>query len=1435
MSILANIISTFPRLRWVVFPLLAASLCASVKVSAVTRYVSPASSNPSPPFGSWATAAPDIQQAIDAASPGDEVVVTNGVYATGGRAVDGTMTNRVVVNKPLALRSVNGPQFTVIQGAKAPGGTNGDGAIRCIHLGAGASLSGFTLTNGATRLSRSDSESGGGGAWCAGINVALTNCLIVGNSAGQGGAILRGTLFGCLLTSNVAVLGGGAWASMLSDCTLTNNTASWIGGGADSCTLNNCTLGGNSAQYFGGGASASTLTNCVLQSNSAPEGGGGAAGSTLYGCTLTVNSSSAGGGGYGCMFYNCSLKRNSSGMGGGAFSGTLYNCTLTDNNGFVGGGAAFGVLHNCALTRNSGGYGGGANGCVLDNCTLTSNSASLSGGGVSGTTNYNCIVYFNQAPEGANYAAGAVFDHSCSAPLPPGSGNIESDPQLADSVHISSTSPCVGAGDPSYATGVDIDGQPWANPPAIGADQPLPGTTPLNLRMVAELTNAVVGYRVSFTISNTGPILESVWDFGDGTMLTNQPFAGHAWTSPGDYTVRLTGYNGSDPAGETTSLVVSVIQGVYYVNVASVNPAFPYASWETAATTIQEAIDAGALPGRQVLVTNGVYRTGAVATNGLNRVALTSGAIVKSVNGLQATVIEGETNGVRCAFVGIGSVLSGFTLTKGTAAGYGGGVWGSGTITNCLLIANSAEKGGGGASGGSLYDCVLTDNVTAGGWGGAAYASTLSNCILRRNSAPQGAGGGAAICTLTNCTFTRNAAKDGGGTYGGTLYNCTLIENVADCSGGGAFTGVLYNSVLTGNTARQGGAAAGDSNNYTRCKLYNCTLAGNSAYVEGGGAWSSTLHNCIDYFNRAPNGANYSLGSFEYSCTTPPAPGPGNISVNPHLLTVTHVAADSPCLGAGNPAYATGVDIDGEPWANPPALGADQPGLMTGPLNLQIDTVSTNAPSGYAVTFAAFNTGPIRMVVWDFGDGTMLTNQAIADHAWSVPGVYAVRLTGYNDSYPTGVVATIMVAVSQAIVYVDAANTHPVFPYQSWATAATTVQDAIGAVTLPGSLVLVTNGVYRSGRVEGTNGVSRVALTNAVVLQSVNGPSATVIEGETNGMRCAYVGNGSVLSGFTLTKGTATDGGAAWCEAFGVITNCALVGNSAQMGGGASGGILYDCRLATNSAGLGGGANASMLRHCVLEANQAGAGGAAALGTLYDCDLIANSANDGGGSYESTLYNCLLSGNAALSGGGASYGTLYNCTLTGNSADNGGGGTWGSTLFNSVVIANHAPRGSNYLFATFDHSCTSPSPANGIGNIDADPLFLNAAAGDFRLSPDSPCIDAGTNLTLLPTTDITGLARVLDGTALGVARVDMGAYEFNPYRFELPLQLTPTGVAFTIRGEPGKSVQLEESSDLANWQPAMTVSIPTSGQTNVTPSSTLQPTLFYRAVRMLTP
>jgi len=61
--------------------------------------------------------------------------------------------------------------------------------------------------------------------------------------------------------------------------------------------------------------------------------------------------------------------------------------------------------------------------------------------------------------------------------------------------------------------------------------------------------------------------------------------------------------------------------------------------------------------------------------------------------------------------------------------------------------------------------------------------------------------------------------------------------------------------------------------------------------------------------------------------------------------------------------------------------------------------------------------------------------------------------------------------------------------------------------------------------------------------------------------------------------------------------------------------------------------------------------------------------------------------------------------------------------------------------------------AMGCGNIEADPQFKDAPAGDFRLIDTSPCVDAGTNGWVTTETDYLGNARIENGT------VDMGVCE----------------------------------------------------------------------------
>ena len=393
----------------------------------------------------------------------------------------------------------------------------------------------------------------------------------------------------------------------------------------------------------------------------------------------------------------------------------------------------------------------------------------------------------------------------------------------------------------------------------------------------------------------------------------------------------------------------------------------------------------------------------------------------------------------------------------------------------------------------------------------------------------------------------------------------------------------------------------------TREAFKNCTLTGNSAQYAGG-AQSGTLADCIAYYNTAiVEGANYMLsyGSSLYRCCTFPMPasGSGNITNEPALVSASHLSTGSPCRGAAS--YATGTDIDGQTWLNPPSIGCDEyySGPVTGLLAVALSAEWTNVAAGFPPGFKATIVGRPSVSVWNFGDGVVASNliyNPYVSHSWSAPGTYPVVLTAYNESNPGGVSATATVqVVTSPIYYVSLDSATPTAPYSSWETAARTIQQAVD-VAWAGGLVLVSNGVYTTGgkAVHGTM-TNRVAVWKPLELRSLNGPEATIIRGYqmpgvTNGanaIRCVHLASGAILSGFTLTNGATHDsgdyehvfeenGGGAWCaSADAVLTNCTLTGNSAfYHGGGVYQGTLNNCNVRGNRAFSGGGAYKATLK-----------------------------------------------------------------------------------------------------------------------------------------------------------------------------------------------------------------------------------------------------------------
>jgi len=498
------------------------AVCA-LSTPADTHYVDADNTTPSAPYLSWETAATNIQDAVDAASSNDTVLVTNGVYDAGGAITPNySCMNRVCITNAITLESVNGSGHTFIVG-EGPAGSN---AVRGVYMSAGT-LSGFTVTNGHTWiLGDFVYDNFGGGVFCMGGST-VQNCLIAGNRV-QGND-------GDYVYPSGEVSGGGIYCmggSTVKNCTISNN---WAMGGYGGDHSGYDGEGGHGGSGSGGGVyctGGSTVQNCTISDNSAAGGGGGdgidgvlgadgghggyggygygggvycADGSRVQNCTISGNSAAGGDGGGGGVGsdYEPSFGgpgdggdggSGGNGEGGGACcsDGTLQDCIIEDNYAFggpggygdYGGAGEYGSGTDGSGGSGGSGYGGGSCMGTLNNCTLSGNVVDggiggsdginpdgsegygYGGGSAWGTLN-NCIAYFNTATTSGDnwYDSTPEFSYCCTMPHPGGTGNISANPQFVDAstgnYRLAADSPCINIGTNSHAAGdEDLDGNP---------------------------------------------------------------------------------------------------------------------------------------------------------------------------------------------------------------------------------------------------------------------------------------------------------------------------------------------------------------------------------------------------------------------------------------------------------------------------------------------------------------------------------------------------------------------------------------------------------------------------------------------------------------------------------------------------------------------------------------------------------------------------------------------------------------------------------------------------------------------------------------------------------------------------------------------------------------------------------------------------------------
>lgn len=333
-----------------------------------------------------------IQAGVDAAAPGDTLVLEDGVFTGPG--------NRDIRfdGKDVVVRSRNGASAVTLDAQGASGDPH-----RLFRLDAGETqasrIEGLTLTGGF--VEGPFPECGGGGILVlSGSHPVITHCVFDGNEAG-----FQGFGAGLLAYDDCDIT--------LTDCTFTNGESGWYGGGFtlrlnSDALVERVTVTHNHSIHAGGGASITgsnaILNDCVFAFNSTDEAHGG--GLLIKAGALPVLTR--------CVFY-----RNDAFFGGAMGLGNYPDVQAVD--------CLF--LGNTALQGGAISIDQDPSSLTLTNCTFALNRSAGLARHILDSTNATCTIVrclFDQGCGGSGaiwVSTSATLDIDCCV-LPGGSSEI---------------------------------------------------------------------------------------------------------------------------------------------------------------------------------------------------------------------------------------------------------------------------------------------------------------------------------------------------------------------------------------------------------------------------------------------------------------------------------------------------------------------------------------------------------------------------------------------------------------------------------------------------------------------------------------------------------------------------------------------------------------------------------------------------------------------------------------------------------------------------------------------------------------------------------------------------------------------------------------------------------------------------------------------------